>query len=141
MIMTPIKAGGSPGKYRAISLSVKGMIKKQLVHRLVAKAFIPNPNGYPEVNHLDGVPSNNVVSNLEWCDKRHNHLHAYAIGLQKPIIGENVSTHIFTEREVKFIRYIKGLYPHIKNSDIASFYGCSWKAIENVWVNKTWKHI
>jgi hypothetical protein len=77
---------------------------------------------------------------LEAC-KRHNHLHAYAIGLQKPIIGEDVSTHIFTEREVLFMRYIKGLYPHVKNSDIASFYGCSWRAVENVWIGKTWKHI
>jgi hypothetical protein len=140
MIMSPIKGGGG-GKYRAISLSVKGKIKKQFVHRLVAKAFIPNPQGYREVNHLDGVPDNNVATNLEWCDKRHNHLHAYAIGLQKPIIGEDVSTHIFTEREVLFMRYIKGLYPHVKNSDIASFYGCSWRAVENVWIGKTWKHI
>jgi hypothetical protein len=140
MIMSPIKGGGG-GKYRAISLSVKGKIKKQFVHRLVAKAFIPNTQGYREVNHLDGVPDNNMATNLEWCDKRHNHLHAYAIGLQKPIIGEAVSTHIFTEREVRFMRYIKGLYPHIKNSDIASFYGCSWRAVENVWIGKTWKHI
>jgi len=140
MIMSPIKGGGG-GKYRAVSFSVSGKIRKFFVHRLVAKAFIPNPNGYSEVNHIDGKPVHNAANNLEFCDKRHNHLHAYAIGLQKPIIGEDVSTHIFTEREVKFIRYIKGVYPHIKNSDIASFYGCSWRAIENVWTGKTWKHI
>ena len=140
MLMSPIKGGGG-GKYRAVSLSVSGKIKKQFVHRLVATAFLPNPQSYREVNHLDGDPSNNIVTNLEWCDKRHNHLHAYATGLQKPIIGEDVSTHIFTEREVQFMRYIKGIYPHIKNSDVASFYGCSWRAVENVWIGKTWKHI
>ena len=140
MVMTPCKAGAG-GRYRCVSLSVNGKIKKQLIHRLVAKAFIPNPSGYAEVNHLDGNPSNNNVSNLEWCDKRHNHLHAYAIGLQKPIVGENVNTHIFTEREVLFLRYIKGLYPHIKNSDIAKFYGTPWVTIENIWTLKTWKHI
>lgn len=140
MIMSPMIGGGG-GRYRAISFSVKGKIKKYFIHRLVAKAFIPNPALYREVNHLDGNPSNNCVENLEWCDKRHNHLHAYATGLQKPIVGEDVSTHIFTEREVKFIRYIKGIHPYIKNSDIASFYGCSWLAIENIWTNKTWKHI
>lgn len=139
MVMTPIKGGGG-GKYRAVSLSVKGKIKKQFVHRLVAKAFIPNPMGYLEVNHLDGEPSNNMVTNLEWCDKRHNHLHAYAVGLQKPIVGEAVHTHKLTEREVKFLRYIKGLYPQIQSSDIQKFYEISWRGVENIWTGKTWKH-
>jgi hypothetical protein len=139
MVMTPAKAA-TGGRYRSISLSVKGRIKKQLIHRLVAKAFIPNPHGYLEVNHIDGIPSNNIVTNLEWCDKRHNHLHAYAIGLQKPVVGEKVHTHKFTEREVKFLRYIKGLYPQIKASDIQKFYDISWRGVENVWTRKTWKH-
>ena len=140
MIMTPCKAA-TGGRYRCVSLSVKGKIKKFLIHRLVAKAFIPNPKGYLEVNHLDGVPSNNNVTNLEWCDKRHNHLHAYAIGLQKPKRGEDVHTHKLTEREVKFLRYIKGLYPQIKSIDIQRFYDLSWVGVERIWTGKTWKHI
>lgn len=46
------------------------------VHQLVALAFIPNPNGYREVNHIDGDPSNNRVDNLEWCDRSQNITHA-----------------------------------------------------------------
>ena len=42
------------------------------VHRAVATCFIPNPNGYPEVNHIDCNRTNNVVSNLEWCTKKYN---------------------------------------------------------------------
>lgn len=42
------------------------------VHRLVAKAFIPNPNNYLEVNHKDENKQNNKVSNLEWCDRKYN---------------------------------------------------------------------
>jgi hypothetical protein len=139
-ILSPLKAGGG-GKYRKISINVGGKCKSRYIHRLVAFAFLPNPNGYLEVNHLDGVPSNNVVTNLEWCDKRHNHLHAYAIGLQKPITGEDVHTHVFTEREALFLRYIKGIYPQIRNIDIAKFYGVSWRAVENIWIGKTWKHL
>lgn len=55
--------------------------KKQYVHRIVAKYFVPNPNGYKEVNHKDGIKSNNNYQNLEWCDRSMNNLHARRTGL------------------------------------------------------------
>ena len=52
--------------------------KKQcLVHRLVAKMFIPNPDNLPQINHIDGNKLNNQVSNLEWCDAKQNMQHAF----------------------------------------------------------------
>lgn len=54
------------------------------IHRLVGKAFIENPENKPEINHIDGNPSNNGVSNLEWATKQENEDHAYRTGLKAP---------------------------------------------------------
>lgn len=62
----------SKGNYENIYLSNNGKRKIFLVHRLVAMAFIPNPNNLPEVNHIDKNKQNNVVSNLEWCTRKEN---------------------------------------------------------------------
>lgn len=58
--------------YKEVALCKDGKMYSRRVHRLVASAFIPNPNNYPIINHIDENPSNNCVSNLEWCSKSYN---------------------------------------------------------------------
>ena len=58
--------------YYKISLFKGGLYKRMYVHRLVAQAFIPNPDELKEVNHKDENPGNNSVDNLEWCDHKYN---------------------------------------------------------------------
>lgn len=58
--------------YKLVSLTIGGKSKCFSVHRLVAFAFIPNPENLPEINHKDENPSNNCADNLEWCDRKYN---------------------------------------------------------------------
>ena len=67
-----LKPNITAGGYCTVELFRGGKSKRLLVHRIVAAAFIPNPNNLPEVNHKDENPLNNSVSNLEWCDHKYN---------------------------------------------------------------------
>lgn len=58
--------------YLYVDLCKHGTDNLQKIHRLVAKAFIPNPNNLPQINHIDEDKTNNQVSNLEWCDAKYN---------------------------------------------------------------------
>lgn len=58
--------------YVKVELTNHGFSKRYYVHRLVAQAFIPNPDNLPEVNHKDENPANNHVDNLEWCTHKYN---------------------------------------------------------------------
>jgi len=67
-----LKPGATGTSYLLVTLCKDGKKKPFWIHRLVAKAFIPNPQNLPEVNHIDEDKTNNVVSNLEWCSPKYN---------------------------------------------------------------------
>ena len=67
--------------YYIVSLAKQGKSRSYLVHRLVAQAFIPNPQHLPVVNHIDGNKKNPCADNLEWCSYQENHDHALRTGL------------------------------------------------------------
>lgn len=76
-IINPYKNYSDKYYFRSVIKLYKNGEKKDFkVHRLVAQAFIPNPNDYPIINHIDGNPLNNKVDNLEWCTQKYNVNHA-----------------------------------------------------------------
>lgn len=67
--------------YLCANLWMNSKCYKRLIHRLIAQAFIPNPNNLPCINHKDGIPLNNSLDNLEWCTHQYNMQHAWDTGL------------------------------------------------------------
>ena len=66
--------------YVRYTLSKNGKMKQAFAHRLVAEAFIPNPNNYPVINHKDCNTQNNNVENLEWCSIQYNNQYIKKMG-------------------------------------------------------------
>lgn len=112
------------------------------VHRLVAYHFLPNPLNFPEINHIDGVKTNNKVSNLEWCTRSHNIKHAYRIGLKKPydMRGENNPSSKLTNESVIEIRsrHDEGILSY---RELAEMYQVTETTISNAVSRKTWKYV
>jgi hypothetical protein len=89
------------GGYRVVSLrQTDGTFKQQRVHRLVAKAFIPNPDNLPQVNHKDECKHNNIVDNLEWCTALYNNTY----GSRPAKISASNSRRKYSQETIQKIR-------------------------------------
>ena len=132
-ILRPCKSRDKSSTYsRSIVKLIKDQKRKNYkVHRLVAQAFIPNPENKPQVNHIDGNPLNNNVNNLEWCTDRENKEHAIENGLKVNRINtidrdtmlELLNSGKNYDEIAKILNVAKGtVFNYIKRFEIKKFY-------------------
>lgn len=136
-ILSPSDNGGG---YLHVGLCKNGTIKYHTIHRLVAKAFIPNELNLPEVNHKDCQPSNNSVDNLEWCTRHYNANYDNApmkkvMSVTKPVaqIGKDGCVlHTFPSAKVasEFIGGCKSAITHCCNGRSKYSHGYKWRYID-----------
>ena len=128
--------------YRTTSLCKDGEHRPVKVHREVGKAFLPNPEDKPCINHKDGDKGNNKAGNLEWCTYSENNRHAWDTGLMKSgdQKGEANGRAILTEEKVKEIRAFLGR-EELSQGEIGKMFGVSKCAIGDISRGKTWRHL
>jgi hypothetical protein len=137
--------------YLRCALMINGKLVTFKMHRLVAEAFIPNPNNKPQVNHINGIKTDNRAENLEWVSNKENHDHAVQKGLmvrkkgyKRPnmtwLIGENNNNVKLTAEQVKEIRskFKKRVYTR---DMLAAEYNVKACTIKDIILRRSWKHI
>lgn len=109
--------------------------KRYFVHKLVAQKYIPNPLNKEQVNHKNGIKTDNRVENLEWVSNYENRKHALENGLQP--YGEKCSYSKLKKSDVIYIRNNR----HITNKVLAKIFNVSLSAISSVKNYRSWKNI
>jgi len=134
-----LKSTNSNG-YKLFILSKDGFSSSVSVHRLIAKAFIPNPKNKPQVNHINGIKTDNRVENLEWCTNSENVNHAINTGLIVLRKGEGSRNFKLTDSIVLEIRrlYESGSFTQ---KHLAHKYSVCKKTISNIICRKNWNHL
>ena len=124
--------------YLRVNLCKNNKVKDFSIHRLVAMTFLDNPDNYPQVNHKNGIKTDNRVSNLEWCSGSQNTKHAYAIGLHSQQGSKHSQAKLSEKQAIEIFRRLdKGESP----AEIAKDYPVKRKAICNMKQGRSWSHL
>jgi len=129
----PMKPKITSCGYLSVGLRNNDPANKQkyfFVYRLVALAFIPNPENKPQVNHLDGNKHNNAIDNLEWCTCTENHLHLLRTNPQSGVK--------ITQEIADWIRRIHAANNSITHKALGYMFGLKKTQIGMILKNKKW---
>ena len=130
-ILKPLNTIG----YFFVRLSKDKIIKNYYIHRLIATHFLDNPDNKPQVNHINGIKTDNRLSNLEWNTRSENMKHADDTGLRN-IKGSNHGQSKLTDQQVLKIRS-----SNLKGKELSKIHGVSQSTISLIKNRKKWCHI
>ena len=125
--------------YPIVGLRINDKMSTKTVHRLVAIAFVPNPDNKATVNHKDGNKLNNAAYNLEWMTFGENNTHSHQNGTHD-VVGESNGRAKLTVEQVVAIReeYATGKTSYPK---LARKYGVGWSQISRIINKQQWSHL
>lgn len=125
-------------EYLMVSLRINNKSKWKKVHRLVAIAFMPNPENKPQVNHKNGIKYDNRLENLEWCTNSENMKHAYALNLIIPNTGESKFSSKLKNSDIV---NIKTNPLSLTQKQLSEIYNVHNSNISRIINGKKWKHV
>jgi hypothetical protein len=135
LVMKPIFNNSYRGTgYHKVKIEGKG----RYIHRLVADAFIPNPDNKAHVNHKNGNKFDNSLVNLEWATVSENNQHAFDTGLKSAAKGERSGANKISEGDA---RIIKSQYKKIRTGVLAKRFGVAPSTICYIGEGRTWRHL
>jgi len=134
------KLGVDTSGYKRISVVLKnGSSKRVLVHRMVAEAYVDNPNNHHYVNHKDGNKLNNHYKNLEWCTSSDNQKHAYKTSLKQYPKGQLNGRNRLSEQDVLNIYW--ELYNGARNIDVRNKYDIGCGTLTCIKNKRNWNYL
>lgn len=122
--------------YPGVDLCKGGIRKQHLIHRLLAATFMENPKGLAQINHKNGIKTDNRLDNLEWCSIQENLKHALETGLRKSLFGESHGRAKLKTADVLTIRALAA-----PNKDIAKMFSVSETTVRLIRKKDRWAHI
>ncbi len=120
--------------YIEMPIHIDGRTKRRRIHRLLAIAYIKNPENKAEVNHKNGIKTDNRICNLEWSTRSENQKHAFKIGLNSNKGECNGRAKLNRE----LANQIRGMYPKNTLKELAEKFGVCISTVQRIVTNRYW---